>query len=180
LQILHGCFLCFLLHCLHLALSCSLAQLLTLPWYHTSWTMPISSSLEFGFKWTFSMPTSTFGARNRSLKSCSMWTPSSTKCLVVYNDPLVVATPLSLESLISLGAFQTLYKECLPFKMRYPQIVSSRIGLPFPTHLLHGHHILVMPCCWAHDTSLAHNLSSLVVSLRGSSSCLLPLAIFYH
>ncbi len=124
------------------------------------------------------MPTSTFGVGNRSFKSCSMWTPSSTNCLTVCNDPLFVATHSSSESLISLGPFQTLYKECLPFKMRCLQTVSSKIGLPFPVHLLHGHRILVMPCCWAHDSSLAHNLSSLAVRLKGSSSCFLPLAIF--
>ncbi len=124
------------------------------------------------------MPTSPFGARNRSSKSCSMWTPSSTNYLIVCNELLVVVTHSSSESLISHGPFQTLYKECLPFKMKYFRTMSSKIGLPFLAHLLHGHRILVMPCCWVHDNSLAHNLSLLVVSLRGSSSCLLPLAMF--
>jgi hypothetical protein len=126
------------------------------------------------------MPTSASKARNRSFLSCSMWTPSSTNYLAICNDLLVNATHSSPESLISPQPFQTLYKYCLPLKMRCLRTVSSKIRLPFLVHLLHEHYILVMPCCWAHDSSLAHNLSSLVVNLRGSSNCLLPLAMFYH
>ncbi len=49
--------------------------------------------------------------------------------------------------------------------------MPSNIGQPLPTHLMHGHRILVSPCFWAHVSSLTHNLSSLTCCLPRSCNC---------
>jgi hypothetical protein len=152
---------------------------------HTSCTMPsppTPSSLEFRFKVASYIPTcSTFSLGNKSSRSCPTWTPSSTSCIGVYVEILLAATHSSSESSRGHGPFQTLNSGCLPFNIKCPRTVASKTDLTFPTHLLHGHLILVMPWCWAHSTLLAHILSSIPVNRRGSSNLLLlhwPLGIF--